>query len=210
MAKAARRDPWRSRIVGEGDAAPEQLLANPQNWRLHPKPQQDALAGVLDQVGYVQRIVVNRRTGHIVDGHLRVELAISRREPTIPVLYVDLSEDEERLILAALDPLAAMAATDSDALASLLAGIEVQDAALREMLEQMAGTDSPDWEGALGGLPDGERGAFRQMTFTLTARQEAVVQGALSTAKAAGGFDGTGNENSNGNALARICESYRG
>jgi len=28
---------WRSRIVGEGEEAPDQLLANPDNWRVHPK-----------------------------------------------------------------------------------------------------------------------------------------------------------------------------
>ena len=31
---------WRNRIVGEGVEAPDQLLANPQNWRTHPKFQQ--------------------------------------------------------------------------------------------------------------------------------------------------------------------------
>jgi len=28
--------PWRNRIVGTGEEAPDQLLANPQNWRTHP------------------------------------------------------------------------------------------------------------------------------------------------------------------------------
>ena len=36
--------PWRSRIVGSGTEEPTQLLANPRNWRTHPKAQQDALA----------------------------------------------------------------------------------------------------------------------------------------------------------------------
>jgi hypothetical protein len=95
---------WRSRIVGSGTEAPDRLLANPANFRVHPKAQQDALAGVLDQVGWVQNVLVNQRTGHLVDGHLRVALAISRNEPSIPVVYVDLSPDEERLVLASLDP----------------------------------------------------------------------------------------------------------
>lgn len=74
---------WRNRIVEYGQEAPDQLLANPANWRIHPKSQQDALAGVLDQVGWVQTVIVNRQTGHVVDGHLRVSLAISRNEPSI-------------------------------------------------------------------------------------------------------------------------------
>src|SRR3990170_3494486 len=94
--------PWRSRIVGSGEEAPDQLLANPANWRIHPKAQQEALAGVLGQVGWVQQVLVNRRTGHVVDGHLRVALALRQEAPTVPVLYVELSEAEEKLVLAAL------------------------------------------------------------------------------------------------------------
>jgi hypothetical protein len=32
--------PWRSRIVGHGDAAPADLVPNPRNWRTHPSDQQ--------------------------------------------------------------------------------------------------------------------------------------------------------------------------
>ena len=44
---------WESRIVGEGTEAPDQILANPMNWRKHPKHQKDALRGVLKEVGWV-------------------------------------------------------------------------------------------------------------------------------------------------------------
>ncbi len=53
---------WRNRIVGTGEEAPDQLLANPGNWRIHPRNQQNALAGALDTVGWVQQVMVNRRT----------------------------------------------------------------------------------------------------------------------------------------------------
>jgi hypothetical protein len=132
------RDGWRNRIIGHGEEAPDQLLANPLNFRIHPKPQQDALAGVLNEVGWVQDVIVNQRSGHVIDGHLRVSLAISRQEPTIPVVYVDLDEHEERLMLATLDPLAAMAATDRDQLASLLAEVSANDAAVQAMLDSLA------------------------------------------------------------------------
>ena len=143
-------DQWRNRITGHGEESPDQLLANPRNWRIHPKAQQDALAAVLDQVGWVQDVIVNQRTGHVVDGHARIALAISREEPTIPVVYVDLDEHEERLILASLDPLSAMATTDTDAMRELLAEITVDDAALLAMFEKVsprrpqAGLTDPD------------------------------------------------------------------
>jgi hypothetical protein len=126
--------PWRSRIIGHGEEAPDQLLANPRNWRIHPKEQQDALAGVLAEVGWVQDVIVNQRTGHVVDGHARIEIAISRGEPMVPVVYVDLDENEEGIVLASLDPLSAMAAKDPEKWADLLNDITIADDALRAML----------------------------------------------------------------------------
>lgn len=141
---------WRNRIVGSGDEAPDQLLANPANWRIHPKAQQDALAGALDAVGWVQQVLVNRRTGFVVDGHARVALALSRGEPTVPVLYVDLDPDEEALVLATLDPIGAMAGRDDEKLKALLADVTVDDAGLLALLgdlrgdEPKAGLTDPD------------------------------------------------------------------
>ncbi len=125
---------WRNRISGSGEEAPDQLLANPGNWRLHPRNQQNALAGALDTVGWVQQVMVNRRTGFVVDGHARVALAISRNEPSVPVLYVDLSPEEEALVLATLDPIGAMATADEAKLNELLAEVTVDDAGLLRLL----------------------------------------------------------------------------
>ena len=115
-AKSAQKKPpvdserkWRNRIVGHGEVEAESLLANPRNWRIHPKNQVDALAGVLAEVGWVQDVIVNQRSGFVVDGHARVALAIKAKEK-VPVLYVELDEREEAIILATIDPLSAMAA----------------------------------------------------------------------------------------------------
>ena len=128
---------WRNRIVGHGEESPEQLVANPANWRLHPKEQQRALAGALAEVGWVAQVLVNRTTGHVVDGHLRVDLALSRGEPTVPVTYVELTEEEERLVLAFLDPIAAMAGAEKEALEALLAGLAPADDALAALLAEL-------------------------------------------------------------------------
>jgi hypothetical protein len=132
---------WRNRITGSGEEAPDQLLANPANWRIHPKAQQDALAGALDQVGWVQQVLVNRRTGFVVDGHARVALALSRGERTVPVLYVDLDPAEEALVLATLDPIGAMAGRDDEKLRELLADVTVDDAGLLALLGDLAGSE---------------------------------------------------------------------
>lgn len=140
---------WKNRIVGHGEESPEQLLANPRNFRIHPKTQQDAVAGVLEEVGWVQSVIVNRTTGHLVDGHLRVSIALRDDEPTIPVVYVDLSADEEALILATLDPLAALAGTDRQKLEELLSEVGTGSADVQALLAGMArdaGIASPNFD----------------------------------------------------------------
>jgi DNA modification methylase len=114
-------------------------LSNPQNWRVHPKFQQDALSAVLDEVGFVARVIVNQTTGHVVDGHLRVSLAISRGEPSVPVSYVRLSPDEERLVLATYDPLSSLALADADLLGGLVTDVApfVTSDALSRLLVEM-------------------------------------------------------------------------
>ena len=67
-----------------------------------------------------------------------------------------------------------------------------------------------DIEDAFGRLPDEDRAPFQQMTFTLHDTQAEVVREALQVSKGLGEFIDSDNENSNGNALARICEMFVG
>ena len=111
---------WESRLVEEANVDPNTLVANDANWRHHPIDQRQAMSGVLDEVGWLQRIVVNRNTGRIVDGHMRVEMAIEEGLPTVPVQYVALSDDEERIAIATFDPVNLLIEPDTAALEDLL------------------------------------------------------------------------------------------
>jgi len=132
------KESWKNRIIGTGEETPENLLANPKNWRLHPKAQQEGLEEILDRVGWVQNVIVNQRTGFLADGHLRVTLAMRRNEPRIPVVYVDLSQEEEDIILASLDPLAALGRTDLDKLKQLIADVAEIHPDMSGLLERIA------------------------------------------------------------------------
>jgi DNA modification methylase len=116
--------PWRSRIVGYGEESPGQLLANPFNFRVHNALQEKALGGVLREIGIVQNVLVNRSTGRMLDGHLRVAMAISDGQPKIPATYVELTEQEEKSVLATFDPLSAMAGQDEEIFKSLVDGMD--------------------------------------------------------------------------------------
>lgn len=149
---------WRNRIVGYGEENADQLLANESNWRIHPKFQQDALSGLLNEIGWIQNVIVNKRTAEewgkdryietLVDGHLRASLAITRNEK-VPITYVDLTPDEERLALSTIDPIAAMAVTDKDQLDALLKDVNTGEAVVQQMLSQLAadnGITPPDFQ----------------------------------------------------------------
>ena len=129
---------YQNRIVRSGTEAPEQLLANPYNWRIHPEQQQRLLAGILEDVGVLQEVIVNERTGNLVDGHLRVMLAIRHGQPEIPVSYVDLSPDEEKAALLTLDTLTGMAKANAHLFAQLLDGVTTGHPDLMAYLDKMA------------------------------------------------------------------------
>jgi hypothetical protein len=57
-------------------------------------------------------------------------------------------------------------------------------------------------------LPSEDRAPFRQVTFTLHDSQFEQVEQALKLSKSLGDFIDSPNENSNGNAIARICEMF--
>jgi len=146
---AARVNDWRNRIVEHGQEAPDQLLANPFNARIHPKAQQDALQALLDSVGWVAPVIVNRVTGHVIDGHLRVSLALSQGTELVPVNYVELTENEEKTILAAFDFITSMAVYDRDTLGVLLSDINSDNAEIQTLLAKLAvsqGVISPEFD----------------------------------------------------------------
>ncbi len=140
---------WTNRIIGHDEVSPDQLLANPLNFRIHPSAQQSALSGSLDSLGWIQEVLVNHNTGHVIDGHLRIQLALRNDEKSIPVTYLDLTEDEERLALLSLDPIAAMAATDKEQLETLLSQVNSDDQRVQEFLSNLASQEdiiAPDFD----------------------------------------------------------------
>jgi len=126
-----------NRIVAHCEVAPETLVPHPQNFRRHPSEQVDALRGSMRELGWVKTVLINRTTGHVIDGHARIEEARRQNLPTIPVTYVELSEEEERLALTILDPISEMAFRDEEAIRALLASVETEDAALTALLEHL-------------------------------------------------------------------------
>jgi hypothetical protein len=115
------------------------LLPNPKNWRRHPKSQVAALRRLLAEVGYADALLARELTDGtpmLIDGHLRRE---TTPNALVPVLVLDVTEEEADKILATLDPLAAMAESDAERLKTLLATVQTDSEAVQELLKRTAG-----------------------------------------------------------------------
>lgn len=120
-AKEAEAPRWKSKVVGWDNVDPAQLLANPANWRRHPAAQREALRGSLNELNIITPIIVNRTTGHVLDGHARVEEYITAGIKEVPVAYVEVPAEKE-----ALDALLRDATTGEIGLQQMLADLATE------------------------------------------------------------------------------------
>lgn len=124
-------------MVAAGD-----LVDHPDNWRVHGEEQRAALNTVLEKVGIADAVVAFERTTKkgrrsktelvLIDGHLRKE----ELEGEVPVLVLDVDEDEAEILLASHDAIGKMADIDEPILAKLLEGIAKED----EQIEKLSQT----------------------------------------------------------------------
>lgn len=195
---------WENRIVGYTEKPANSFLANALNFRRHPNAQREALRGSLSTVGWVAGVVENVRTGNLIDGHARIEEALSQGEETsVPVIQIDVSLEEEKLILATLDPLSALATIDSDALIDLLSGVETNNEGLDNFLSQLQAESELELSASQAGASAGEShsglGAKSPEVKAVIAVSElSIVEAALAA---------TQNPN-RGKALVQICQAY--
>ena len=117
---------------------PGELAENPANWRRHPGQQLAALTDVISEVGWAGACLFNERTGRLIDGHARRKVALDQGTTKIPVLVGNWTEEQEKKILATLDPLAAMAEADAGQLDALLRDVSTGSEALSAMLTELA------------------------------------------------------------------------
>jgi DNA modification methylase len=131
----------RDRIVEMRRVHADELVAHPENWRVHDAPQQKALQTLLAEIGFAGVVLTRKLPDgrlQIIDGHLRQKMA---KHEKIPVVVTDLNEDEARKLLVTHDPLGAMAGTDPEALKALLEKLGASASeALKGVLDGVAST----------------------------------------------------------------------
>lgn len=141
------------RIVGLRRVRASDLIPHPLNWRKHTNAQASALRSMFAEVGFVDALIAREVDGglELLDGHLRAETAPTAE---VPVLIVDLSDEEAAKVLATLDPISAMASADADKLDELLDGIEFVHADIQGILGDLASTSPATGEVAEDAVPE--------------------------------------------------------
>jgi ParB-like nuclease domain len=178
----------------------------------------DKMASVIREFGF--RVpVLAKSDGSLVDGHLRLKAAKKLSLETIPVLLVDdLTDTQIKALRLSVNRMADLGEWDHDLLALEIEELRLDgfdldlagfdSGALEGIFDEAAGDDGVQELGGMPELPTGEKEPFQQITFTLHDSQADQVGAAMDLAKRMGAFIGSPNENGNGNAISRICETF--
>lgn len=99
-----------------------ELKLDPANPRKITEHDFKALVTSLKEFGWVQPVIVNTRTGLVVGGHQRIRAAVILHMTEAPVLYVDLSEAQQKALNVGLNRISGD--WDSQLLIELLEGLD--------------------------------------------------------------------------------------
>ena len=190
----------------------EKLIPYARNSRTHSPEQVAQIAASIKEFGFTNPILIDEENG-IIAGHGRLLAAQKLGIEEVPVIVMaGLTDAQKKAYVIADNKLALNAGWDDEMLR-----IEFQE--LQEMgfdleltgfsLDEAAGLEFDEGEEVgMPALPDGDKEPFQQKTFTLHDEQAAVVDDAVTLARANPLSDTGLNENSNGNALALICQQW--
>ena len=186
------------------------LIPYATNSRTHSEEQVAQIAASIKEFGWTNPILIDGENT-IIAGHGRLLAARKLKMDDVPVIRLDhLTKAQQRALVIADNQLAMNAGWNMDMLENEIRDLSDADFALdllgfsdEELQKMLAEVDSVE----LPTLADGDREPFQQMTFTLHDEQVEQIKAAIDVAKAMGPFDSP-NENGNGNALARACETF--
>ena len=187
-----------------------ELIPYVNNARTHNEEQVIQIAASIKEFGFTNPVLIDGDNG-IIAGHGRLMAAKKlglEEVPTIELSY--LSEAQRKAYILADNKLALNSGWDNDLLAIEFAELGELgfDLDLTGFSSEEIGVDGFEAdEVEMPDLRSGDKEPFQQMTFTLHDDQVEQIKAACDIAKKMGEFDSL-NENSNGNALARVCETF--
>src|SRR5436189_4624515 len=122
-------DPIRNRIKSHRRVRAGDLVPHEWNFRLHPEAQRAALQALYEEVGFARSLLAYELPDgrlKLIDGHLRRDMD---PDMEVGVEVLDVNDEEARALILSIDPLAALAETQAQ---------------LRDRLQELTPTDSPE------------------------------------------------------------------
>jgi ParB-like chromosome segregation protein Spo0J len=192
----------------------EKLIPYVNNSRTHDDAQVAQIAASIKEFGWTNPILTDGDNG-IIAGHGRLMAARKLGMTTVPVIELEgMTEAQKKAYVIADNKLALNAGWDLevlklelDALADDGFNVELTGFSLDELNDLSYGDES-DVLDDMPNLASGDKEPFQQKTFTLHDEQASIVDDAIMKARTNPLVDTGLNENSNGNALALICEQW--
>ncbi len=190
----------------------DKLIPYINNSRTHSDEQVAQIAASIKEFGWTNPILVDGENG-IIAGHGRLMAARKLGYIEVPTIELkDLTETQRKAYIIADNKLALNAGWDNEMLRIQLGDLSNFDFNLEltgfsdEEIKALQFDDDAATE--MPQLKDGDKEPFQQKTFTLHDEQADVVDNAITLARTNPLADTGLNENTNGNALALICQQW--
>jgi len=187
----------------------EKITPYARNSRTHSDEQVAQIAASIREWGWTNPVLVDE-DGGLIAGHGRLLAARKLGLTQIPTMVAKgWSEAQKKAYVIADNKLALNTGWDENMLRLELDDLREADFDLGTIgfSEEELGAFDVD-EAGMPELSSEDKQPFQQMTFTVHDEQAEDVQAAIAKAKGMGHGESAVNENSNGNALAFICQAF--
>ena len=191
------------------------LIPYINNSRIHSEDQVLQICSSIKEFGFTNPVLIDEENG-VIAGHGRIMAAKKLGMDKVPcIILAGLSEAQKKAYVITDNQLSLTSSWNMETLALEVEALQAEDFDLNilgfsdeEMNNLVISFDAD--EVPPPELASGEKDTLRQCTFTLTDEQYETVMAAIAKAKELGPFGETGNENGNGNGLARVAEVFNG
>ncbi|WP_066018760.1 ParB/Srx family N-terminal domain-containing protein [Endozoicomonas atrinae] len=191
------------------------LIPYINNSRIHSDDQVLQICSSIKEFGFTNPVLIDEENG-VIAGHGRLMAAKKLGMDKVPcIILAGLSEAQKKAYVITDNQLSLTSSWNMETLALEVEALQAEDFDLNilgfsdeEMNNLVISFDAD--EVPPPELASGEKDTLRQCTFTLTDEQYETVMAAIAKAKELGPFGETGNENGNGNGLARVAEVFNG
>jgi hypothetical protein len=184
-----------------------ELSLDPSNVRKHSRRNLDAIKASLRKFGQQKPIVVDAK-GIVLAGNGTLTAAQELGWSEIQIVRTELA-GVEATAFAIADNRTAELAEWEDSLNDVLKSLQDEGVDLADL--GYSPEDLGQFAANTVGMPElasGDKQPFQQKTFTLHDEQAEEVDAAIAKAKQMGHGESGVNENSNGNGLAFVCQSF--